>query len=429
MIRVVALLVALLAASPATAADPPAFKAGVAAKVITPARPMWMAGYAARTKPAEETEHDLYAKALVLEDAAGKRLVLVTADLIGFPRGISEAVAAGAAKRYGLTRDELMLAASHTHCGPVVPDNLSDMYPLTPEEAAKVAEYGRTLTADLIDLIGAALKTLEPATLKFGRGEALFAMNRREPTPTGITGGKNPGGPVDHSVPVLVVAGADGKPRAVVFGYACHNTTLPYYKWCGDYAGFAQIDIEKAFPGAAALFWTGCGADANPQPRGTVDLARQHGRELADAVIGVGKGELAPITGRFAAKYETIPLKLDALPGKDQLAADALSKDQARRTRAVRLLKQLESTGKLDDTYPHYPVQTWTLGDQVAWVTLGGEVVIDYHLRLKKELSPGRTLWTAGYANDVMAYIPSVRVLKEGGYEADSSMIYYGMPT
>ena len=81
------------------------------------------------------------------------------------------------------------------------------------------------------------------------------------------------------------------------------------------------------------------------------------------------------------------------------------------------------------DHYPHYPVQVWRLGDNVLWVALGGEVVIDYNVRLKKELAGDARIWITGYANDVMAYIPSARVLKEGGYEADSSMIYYGFPT
>jgi putative membrane-bound dehydrogenase-like protein len=413
-------------ALPGSAAD---FKAGIARKVITPEQPMWMAGYANRTKPAEGREHDLWAKALVLEDAAGKRLVLVTCDLIGFPRSVSDEVAAEAERRFGIKRDSLMLAASHTHCGPVVRENLIDMYPLTPGEGDKIKAYGKKLAADLVELIGEATRKLDPVTLNFGRGDALFAMNRREPTERGIINGKNPAGPVDHSVPVLVVSGADGKPRAVVFGYACHNTTLQYYKWSGDYAGFAQIEVERAFPGATAVFWTGCGADANPQPRGTVELAQKHGKELGDAVIATVKGELKSVTGKLASRYETITLKLDTPPTKAQLNADLLSKNLALQRRAERLLKQLEATGKIDDTYPHYPVQVWALGDQILWVALGGEVVIDFNLRLKKELPAGRVLWIAGYANDVMAYIPSARVLKEGGYEADSSMIYYGMPT
>ena len=409
------------------AADPP-FKAGIAVKAITPQQPMWMAGYAARTKPAEGKQHDLFAKALALEDAGGKRLVIVTTDLIGIPRNIAEEVATAAEKKFGIKREDLMLTASHTHCGPVLRENLIDMYPLTPGEGEKVTAYTKAVTADLIEVIGNAVKKLDPVTLKFGQGQAAFAINRRQATEKGVVIGTNPGGPVDHTVPVLVVEGADGKPRAVVFGYACHNTTLDYYQWCGDYAGFAQLGVEKAFPGAVAMFWTGCGADANPNPRRTLELCEKHGQELAEAVTKTVKGELKPIDGKFAAKFEKIPLKFDTLPTKAQLSADTLSKTFAVQKRAERLLKQLDANGKLDDTYPHYPVQTWALGDQVRWVALGGEVVIDYAIRLKKELPANRTLWVTGYANDVMAYIPSARVLKEGGYEADSSQIYYGMP-
>lgn len=421
------LLIAFASDADLRAADA-AYKAGVATKIITPAQSMWMAGYAARTKPSEGKLHDLYAKAVCLEDAAGKRLVLVTTDLIGIPRHVSVDVSAEVEKRFGIKRAELMLTASHTHSGPVVRENLLDMYGLSREEMDKVETYTKKLKSDLIELVGSAVKNLEPATLSFAHGKAAFAMNRREPTGKGIINGMNRTGPVDHTVPVLVVSGKDGKPRAVVFGYACHNTTLSGQEWSGDYAGFAQIGIEKAFPGAAALFWTGCGGDSNPQPRRTVELCERHGKELADAVIATVKRDTKPVSGSFTAKYETISLRFESVPTKEKLAADTLGKTVAVKRRAERLLKELEVKGKISDSYPHYPVQTWTLGDSVLWVALGGEVVIDYNLRLKKELSATRSLWVTGYANDVMAYIPSARVLQEGGYEADSSQIYYGMP-
>ena len=218
---------------------------------------------------------------------------------------------------------------------------------------------------------------------------------------------------------MLAIDDKKGRTKAVVFGYACHNTTLNFYKWCGDYAGFAQLDIEKALPGTTALFWIGCGGDANPNPRETVELCQKHGQELADAVVKVVKGEMKPIAGPFSAKYETVTLKIDSVPTREQLQADLLSKTLAVQRRAERLLQQLEKTGKIVDTYPNYPIQAWTLGEQILWVALGGEVVQDYAIRLKKELPAARTLWVAGYTNDVMAYIPSARVLKEGGYEAD----------
>ncbi len=409
------------------AADKPAFKAGVATKVITPTDNIWMAGYAARTKPAEGKLHDLYAKALCLEDATGKRLVLVTTDLIGIPRSLGERVAAAVEKQFGIPREALILSASHTHCGPVLRENLFDMYPMSKEDAAKVMEYTNKLEGELIALVGAALKNLQPVSLKHGAGKATFAMNRRQPTEKGIINGRNPAGPVDHTVPVLVVETRDGRPLALVFGYACHNTTLSFYQWCGDYAGFAQIAVEKALPGTTAMFWTGCGGDANPLPRGKVEQAEQYGQELAEAALAAMK-KAQPIQGHFAARYETIALRFDQLPTQEQLKADLLSNNRALQKRAERLLQEWETQGRLTDHYPHYPIQAWALGDQVLLVALGGEVVIDYAIRIKKEVPTSRAVWVMAYANDVMSYIPSARVLQEGGYEADSSQIYYGLP-
>ncbi|HJT76861.1 MAG TPA: neutral/alkaline non-lysosomal ceramidase N-terminal domain-containing protein [Gemmataceae bacterium] len=405
------------------------FKAGVATRVITPPGPLWMAGYGSRDHPASEKLHDLHVKALALEDAGGGRLVLLTSDLVGIPHDLSHEVADEVHRRTGLPRERLMLTCSHTHCGPVVNGSLIDMYDMPPEEAKKIGPYTDRLRDWMVEAIVGALHDLKPARLAVGKGTARFAVNRRQPTPKGVINGYNPGGPVDDDVPVLRVEAADGTLRAVVFGYACHNTTMQFYKWSGDYAGFAQIDLEKKHPGAVALFWIGCGADANPLPRSKLELCEKYGRELADAVEAVLGGPMTPVSGPFTARYETIALPLGALPSKQQWKAEMLSKQVAVRRRAARMLHALENGGKIADHYRDYPVQVWRLGGEVLWVALGGEVVVDYDLRLKKELAGGPTVWVTGYANDVMAYIPSRRVLREGGYEADSSMIYYGLPT
>lgn len=426
MTRVLALCLALPAAAPAAAADP-AYKAGVATAVITPGKPMWMAGYAARNKPAEGKAHDLHAKALAVRDDAGTTLVLLTTDLIGLPKELADAVATDVTKRTGLKREHLMLTSSHTHCGPVVRGNLTDMYDLSPAEVAKVEAYGRRLRTDLADVMVKAVEARRPARLRVGEGSAGFAINRRQQRGTGVVLGVNPPGPVDHRVPVLEVTAADGKPLAVVFGYACHNTTLDYFQWSGDYAGYAQLGVERAVPGAVAMFWSGCGGDANPNPRRTEELAIRHGKELADAVATTLKAELKPVAGPFAGRFGTVPLPYDGLPTADKLKADLLSKSTAHKARARRLLADLEK-GPLPAEYPAYPVQTWQLGDGPVWVALGGEVVVDYANRLREEL-PGRPLWVTAYANDVMAYIPSARVLTEGGYEADASGVYYGQPS
>src|SRR5437899_110547 len=231
------------------------FKAGVATRLITPSEPMWLAGYGSRNHPAEGKEQDLYVKAVALEDRAGHKLVLMTSDLVGIPRPLAEAVTAAVQRQTGLPRASLMLSVSHTHCGPVVRGSLNDMYNMPPEEWRKVEAYTEQLRGWMIETIVNAVHDLKPAHLAAGKGTARFAVNRRKPTPSGFVNDANPGGPVDHDVPVLKVESPDGKLRAVVFGYACHNTTLQFYRWCGDYAGFAMADLEAKHPGVTALFW------------------------------------------------------------------------------------------------------------------------------------------------------------------------------
>jgi Neutral/alkaline non-lysosomal ceramidase, N-terminal len=420
-------LSAILAALFAAPSFADGFNAGTASKVITPTEPLWMAGYANRNKPCDTKRHDLWVKALALEDPAGNRCVLLTSDLCGIPRSVSEPACAEVMKQTGLKREQILLTCSHTHCGPVVRDNLIDMYDMPAEQPARIRAYTEKLRVQIVETIVAAIKDLKPAQLSIGEGTARFAVNRREVTEKGVINGRNPEGPVDHSVPVLKLEDEAGKLRAVVFGYACHNTTMQFYEWCGDYAGFAQIEVEKKHPGALALFWIGCGADANPLPRSKIELCEQYGKELAGAVDDALR-KTSPLTEKVAARYAKIDLPFDSIPGKDKWQADTLSKNHATKTRARRMLGILEGGMAIPTSYPDYPVQVWRFGGQLTWVALGGEVVIDYNRRLKKELAGKGPVWVTGYANDVMAYIPSERVLKEGGYEGDTSQVPYGMP-
>jgi hypothetical protein len=236
-----------------------------------------------------------------------------------------------------------MLTASHTHSGPVIRENLIDMYGLSAEEAAKVQAYSKQLKADLVEVIGAAVKKLEPANLKYAHGSAGFAMNRREPTAKGIINGLNRDGPVDHTVPVLVVEGADAKPRAIVFGYACHNTTVDLYQWSGDYAGFAQIGIEKAFPGTVAMFWTGCGADANPQPRRKLELCERHGRNSPTVVYGKGACRSRANSARSSRRSRSGSKRSHT----GTVECGCAQQDGRSRKRAERMLKELTERARL----------------------------------------------------------------------------------
>jgi hypothetical protein len=432
MIRRVALLLAvfLISTGVLRAEGATAWKAGAARVCITPDELMWMSGYSARTKPAEGKLHDLWAKALALEDPKGNRAVLVTMDLVGIPREISRAVCTELQKKHGLPREAVLLNVSHTHCGPVVGSNLATMYFLDEKQQKLADDYAKVLQRKLVAVAGDALRQLAPARLAWGNGQVGFAVNRRNNKEADVPRLREAGqlkGPVDHELPVLAVHDAEGQLRAVVCGYACHATVLSFYQWCGDYPGFAQLELEKAHPGAVALFWAGCGGDQNPLPRRSVELAERYGKQLADGVEAVLKKPLTPVRGTLATAYTEIDLPFAELPSREQLLKDSASDNRYTAARAKKLLQQLEREKSLRAAYP-YPVQAWQLGPDLTLLALGGEVVVDYSLRLKKELGQGKT-WVAGYSNDVMAYIPSLRVLQEGGYEGATAMVYYGLPT
>jgi hypothetical protein len=392
-------------------------KAGVGRMVITPdTQPVYLAGYAARTVPSTGMIHHVWAKALAFEDASGGRAVLITADVLGLTREITAAVSERLYEKYGLERSQVFFNASHTHSGPMVWPNLTGCCPETPAELRHVVRQTRKITDNIAAAAEMAITNLAPARLSAGRGTAGFAVNRR----------KREVAPVDHDVPVLRVTAPDGTVRAVLFNYACHCTTLTggNLMISGDYAGFAALELESAFPGATALFVQGCAGDQNPDPRGTEALARKYGGELADAVKAVLAGELKRVGGPLRAAFAETRL---AFPPFDAevYRAELLGQDVFRQRRARSMLEAYNS-GNPVRSIP-YPVQALRFGDDLTLLALSGEATVDYALRAKREY-PGENLAVAGYCSETQCYIPSLRVLREGGYEANESMIYYGQP-
>jgi hypothetical protein len=390
------------------------WKAGLAKVSITPAAPIWMAGYAARNKPSEGVRQQIYVKALALQDQSGKTIVLVTSDLVGFRRELADVIAERCEKELGLSRDRLALNASHTHSAPMtglMRGPVRPGYKLDAKQREVVRAYSEDLIRKTVDVVGASIRDLAPASLHFGQGFAGFAVNRHRDR----AGMRHLPAPVDHDVPVLKVSGAGGNLRAIVAGYACHATVLGDYEINGDWPGYAQEELEKTHSGAVALFVQGCGADANPLPRRSVALAQMYGQVLAAAVDGVLAAKMKPVAGPLQTAFERVELPLQAPRTRDEIRKRLDDPNAAWRARATHLLALLDNGGAIADRFS-YPVQVWRFGSDLKFIALGGEVVADYSLRLKAQHGWEDT-WVAAYTNDVFGYVPSLRVLKEGGYE------------
>jgi hypothetical protein len=397
-----------------------AWQAGASRVDITPSQPIWLGGYAARTHVSEGVRQHIFVKALALKDDAGAVSVLVTSDLLGFPGEVSAPIFTRVQQQFGLPRERVILNSSHTHSAPVVGHMLSPAYPYGEADIKVVNAFTSKLEDQVVEAVGSAIKNLAPAELSFEQGLAGVAVNRRR------VGHREYPGPVEQDVPVLVVRAPDQTVRAIVFGYACHNTVLDDYQINGDWAGYAQAALEQKYPGASAMFVEDCGADANPMPRRTVELAEHYGEIVAAAVEQVVHGKMKPVNGPLTAAFESVDLPFQKAPSREELEARTHSKNALEERHARLMLQILDRDEKLPDHHA-YPIQVWKFGNDMTFIALGGEVVVDYSLLFKHQYGFDK-LWVAGYSNDVFAYIPSVRVLREGGYEGGGAMIAYGQP-
>jgi hypothetical protein len=401
---------------------------GLAVRDVSPELPIRLAGYAARNRPADKSDHPLLVEAVALRNAQGERFVLVSLDNCEVSHAFVEPVVRECTETYHLARGAVAIVSSHTHSAPVLDATLTDMVQPTESDLAQIQKYSRLLRTRLVEVVGAALEQFQPAMLEAGLGRATFAMNRRVYDGDKVVFGDNPDGPVDWDVPVLRIKGTNGVVRAVVFGYACHGTSVrsgdDWYVVSGEYMAYAREHIEAVQPGCMAMYLTGMGADSDPAPRGQSLHAKRHGLELAGAVLGVLDRPMRSVRGDFKFAYEEIDLPLADPPSREQLDKDAQDKDVYIKARAEAYLKRLHSGEALPQALK-LPIAALRIGDDLTFVLMGGEVVVDYSRRLKRLLAEDHP-WMVGYAYEVPCYIPSARLIKEGGYETESSLVYYG---
>jgi hypothetical protein len=400
---------------------PNELRIGLARVCITPEKPLWLHGYAnqPRFRPFEGKLNDLYAKAMVIEDARGERAVLITVDLCVLRAAEAEALFGRLTQRTGLARRQLLVNLSHTHSGPMIGASDFSRVPMPAEDQQATLAYTARLYEQIADVALAALADLKPATLAWGSGKCGFVRNRRLYHADGTYSGMGPNADkfVDDAVPVLRVSAPDGTVRGIVFGCACHPVTFgpENLKLSGDYASFAQEAIESSHPGVQAMFVQGCGADANSDPRCGPDAekhARLQGQSLAAEVGRIVRGPLEPVRGPLQVKFREVALPLKPVPGRAEL--EKMSGTLAHN--AKRMLAAVDRGQPLPSHHSH-PLALWQFGRDLIFVGLSGEVVSGYVPLVRAALGAGR-LWIAGYCNEVDGYLPDSTIVAEGGYEA-----------
>lgn len=341
----------------------------------------------------------------------GHRAVIVTTDIIGFYDEYTDAIAKRAESLFGLPRESVLLNASHTHCGPEVREGKGDFMGIPPEYQAKVGPYARWLQERIIETIGDALRDLKPARLAFSSAQPTpFAVCRRFPTEKGIVYRSAPssyytGGPSDDTVPVLIVAGPDGRIRAILFAYACHPVTMNFDYYCGDYPGYAQHYLQEAFPGAIAMFVQGCGGQLVPNARFQIEYAQGHGRSLAEAVKKALEGEPMPLAGPLRCGYEEAELRFQPLPGREILQEIARTGSRPGHEKAASLISREKAAyllQRIDTQMPipmqvQCPVQAISFGEGLLLIGIAGETLVEYAVALKADFSEFRTSQASGF--------------------------------
>jgi len=392
-------------------------RAGAAIVDITPTSGLSMSGFAARSLSAMGAQDALTARAVVIGDTA-----VVVADVIG----IDAAMSARIRERCLLPAENVVVAALHNHGGPV---SMAGRLSLAADPA-----YLERLEDACVAAIDMAAAARRPAMITAGQGsDPGIARNRR-----------HPGGLVDASLPVLRIRDEDGNMIAVVTAYACHPVVLAADNllWTADYPHFVRAALEEAYPGAIALFMTGCAGDANTghsahasitlsaNPDRTHEAAERIGRKVAEAALSASE---VSISARTVARNGTVELAFERREKEEpnvlekRWRDEILTADTARRS----LLSYWADWAK--DIAPLTPAPLSARVTVLDWggvpvVALPGEIFAATALSIRAAIGAERPALVIGFADDNPGYIPPASEFRHGGYEVDEAHRYYGLP-
>ncbi len=379
--------------------DEKRFLIGTGKAVITPPLGIDLAGFGSRDHGAESVLDELELQAFWVdaEDGQNGPACIICFDLIGIGAQLATQIRSDLAAAFGIEPAAVLLAASHTHCGPQTLENLIDTGRISPAYIADLRRW-------CLSAAGAARGSLRPAVLKVGQGvlEGGYAINRRLLVNGQISMAPNPAGIRDDQVTTISFHDPQtDQALAVLFNFACHASTLNGYAVSGDYPAAARRCVEKVLPDVTAGFLQGCCGDIRANCT-YIGNKRFRGGQVEDIrIFGAALGEkVASIVCSASASFPP------AINGW---------------TKEVRLPLDKEGGHAL------LPLQRLDLAEKVTLIGLGGEPVVD-HGYFIKWLRPGTYTVPVGYANAVVAYLPTARLFVEGGYETHTSVRYFSLP-
>lgn len=399
-------------------------KVGLANATITPERPIWMTGFAARKEPSNGAYNDLEASVIVFDNGTA-RIGIMALDLVGVDEFFLEPIREKA-ESLGIPPEAMLVNCSHTHCGPAVRKIRGSIRKFD-------EEYLQWLQATLDDLLERAVADLQDAQLDYFIAPCTMGINRRR-KPTGDEAAgmlPTPDKPIDTDVPVLRVLSAEGEVRAVVFSYACHPTTMGGQELGTDYPGPARDVIRDDFPGTLPIFLQGCGGDVKPRnlsdgrfASGPLEAVYEIGHELGRAVQAALCATPEPLDDRLAASSA-----MADLPARDPMTEEEMQAlengNQWEQKWAEAAREAIAEEGGLAEVLP-VEVQALNVGGLV-FCGMGGEICVGNGLELKERLDDVR-LWTLGYSNLLRCYVASRGQHANGGYEVWRSFLYSWTP-
>lgn len=402
---------------------------GLAKLDITPDRPVYMAGYAARTSPSEGCYLPLEAKCLVIDDGAAA-LIWITTDLIGFDQELGPRLLQAVAAAAGVPEEHVLLSCSHTHCGPTLRAVDRELF-----GPGAVDGYDDALLSTLPGLAREAMAGRREGSLRYGVGHSRMAISRRRVVDGRTQMLPNPDGVIDDEMGLLTVHEADGRLAAVLAAYACHPTTMGGQLLGPDYPGYFRLGLSEALPGVEALFVQGCGGDVKPNSvvdgrfaGGPLSEVERCGRWLATDALKAIDGTVGPLVGPLRSRREVVALPL-AEPYPREVYEQAVAGSNRWFAKwGAEVLARLDAGEALPDSLPFW-IQVVTLGDQFILAALGGEVCVEIGLRLKRELRERyEQVMVIAYCNGMRGYQAARRQFPEGGYEVEEWFRYSGLP-